>query len=151
MNVRDAHDDDLPAVLDMARRFYVAAGEPEGAFDGLHTLTNVNALRANGALLVVEAPKGELVGMLGMLVVPGLCSPAPRVHEVCLWVEPGHRGSVALLRLLREFDRRATESGAMGAQLSALSSSPPALRKVYERMGYALADTSHQKRFDRRT
>jgi hypothetical protein len=150
VNVRDAIDADVPAVLDMARNFYEAAGSPDGAFDPLHTLTNINGVRAAGALLVAE-DAGVLVGFLAMLLVPGLCSPALRAHEVCMWVQPGHRGSVALLRLLREFDARAEASDAVGSQLSMLSSSPPKLRKVYERLGYVLADTSFQKRFDRRT
>lgn len=137
-------------MLDMARSFYAAAGEPDGPFDGLHTLANFNGIRAAGSLLVAD-DAGELVGFLGMLLVPGVCSASLRAHEVCMWVDPGHRGSVALLRLLREFDARAERSGAVGSQLSMLASSPAKLRKVYERMGYKLADTSFQKRFNRGT
>lgn len=150
MIVRDARDEDTGAVVYMARCFYEAAGSPDGPFDGLHVLANINGVRAAGSLLVAEQ-RGVIVGMLAMLLVPGLCSPALRAHEVCMWVEPGKRGSAALLRLLREFDRRAEASGAVGAQLSTLASSPAKLRGVYERMGYVLADTSFQKRFNRGT
>lgn len=146
MIVRDATDNDEPALLDMARQFYAAAGEPDGPFDLGHTVDLIRGVRVTGVLLVAEHA-GAPVGMLAMLFGPGMCNPAQRAHELCLWVQPGRRGGTALLGLLREFERRAIERGAVGAQLSALTTSPPALRKVYERMGYAPADSSFSKRF----
>lgn len=143
MKLRDATDDDLPDVMDMARDFCAHAGEN---FDRAHTLANIDGIRQGGFLLVVENG-GRAIGMLAAIAAPGLCWPGLRMHEVCLWVRPGHREGHALLLLLREFDRRAVASGATSAQLSSLASSPPSLTRVYNRMGYAPADSSFVRIF----
>lgn len=147
MRLRDATDEDIPGVLAMARAFYAASDQDtDGPFDEAHTLGNIAGIRHAGFLLVIENG-GNLAGMLGALFAPGICSPRMCCMEVCLWVNPGHRASTGLLMLVREFDRRARESGAVKAQLSILANSPPGLRRIFERMGYGLGDTSFNKRF----
>lgn len=143
MILRDATDDDLEAVLAMAREFCAHAGEN---YHREHTIANITGIRQGGFLLVVENG-GNVVGMLAAVAAPGLCSPGLRMHEVCLWVTPGHREGHALLLLLREFDRRAVASGATSAQLSSLATSPPSLTRVYNRMGYTPADSSFVRIF----
>jgi hypothetical protein len=147
MRLRDATDEDIPAVLDMARAFYESSDQDtDGPFDAAHTLGNIAGIRHAGFLLVVENG-GNLVGMLGALFAPGICSPRLRCMETCLWVNPGHRAGTGLLMLVREFDRRATAAGVGTAQLSMLANSPPALARIFERMGYGLGDTTFTKRF----
>lgn len=143
MRVRDATDEDLDAVLAMAADFCAAAGEN---YERAHTLVQIAGIRHAGFLLVAENG-GNVVGMLGAVAGPGLCSPDPKMHEVCLWTVPGHRQGHALLQLLGEFDRRAQAAGVSGAQLSSLASSPPALARIYQRMGYEPTDSSFIKRF----
>lgn len=143
MNLREACDADLPAVLEMAAAFCATAGE---AFDGEHTLRQIAGIRAAGFLLVVENG-GQVIGMLAAVAAPGLCSPALRMHEVCLWVVPGHRQGHALLLLLREFDRRAEAAGIPSAQLSDLPNSPPSLQRIFRRMGFAPAGSAFIKHY----
>lgn len=142
MLIRDATDADMPAVIAMAQAFCEAAGEP---FDPKFAMANITAVRSGGFLLVADDEAGGVFGMLAAVRAPGLCSPGMCLHELCLWVDPDRRGGAALLRLVREFDRRAEASGARKAQLSALPSSPTGLANVYHRLGYQQADMSFHK------
>lgn len=147
MTVRiiDATDDHMGAVLNMAAAFCAEAGEP---FERDHTLANVAGIRSGGFLLIAEdAIEGHpfVTGMLAAVVAPGLCSPAPVLHEVCLFVRPDERTGSTLLRLLREFDARASKMG-MAAQLSVLPSTPAAMIDLYGRMGYLPVGSSFIKR-----
>lgn len=143
MIVRDFIDADLDAVLAMAAAFCAAAGED---FERDHALTNLAGIRHAGFLLVAE-DAGQLIGMVAAVAGPGLCTAKLRMHEVCLWVEPGARRGAALMRLIRAFDRRAEQAGVSGAQLSLLPSSPEGLAAVYRRMGYGPGDSSFIKRY----
>lgn len=143
MIVREATDADIVDVLDMAAAFCAHAGEP---FDTEHTLVQIAGIRHAGFLLVAEHG-GQLRGMIAAVTGPCMCAPVLRMHEVSLWVRPGHRDGHALLLLLREFDRRAEAAGVHSAQLSDLTSSPPSLRRIFQRMGYLPAGTAFIKHF----
>lgn len=141
MRVIDATDDHLEAVLEMAAAFCAIAGE---RFDRVHTLANIAGIRAGGFLLVAQ-DDDRAVGMLAAVAAPGLCSPDPVLHEVCMWVAPDGRGTAAMLLLMREFDRRAAAQG-ISSQLSTLPTSPEALSAIYCRMGYEPVGSSYIKR-----
>lgn len=145
MRILDATDDHMGAVLNMAAAFCAEAGE---AFDRDHTLANIAGIRAGGFLLVGEDDiEGHpfVTGMLAAIPAPGLCSPAPVLHEVCLFVRPEERTGSTLLRLLREFDARA-QTMRMSSQLSVLPTTPVALIDLYDRMGYQPVGSSFIKR-----
>lgn len=143
MIIRDAIEADMGAVLAMAEAFCALAGEP---FDAAHTVANIAGIRHAGFLLVA-LEDDEPVGMLAAVASPGLCSPEPVMHEVCMWVVPERRSTGAMLRMVREFDRRAEASGARGSQLSTLANSPEGLAGVYHRLGYAPNGSSFYKAF----
>lgn len=147
MIVRDATDDDLPALLELAADFWRVSGyDADGDFDPMHTAQHIGFIRTAGFLLVAERD-GVVVGMLGMIAAPGLCSPARKAHEVCWWVAPSARRSSAALRLYRAIEPRVRAMGLAGYVMTHLTSSPAEVASIYEHGGAKLTELSYTKRF----
>lgn len=95
MTIRDATVDDIPALLDMSRRFFEVSGYRSlTRYDPPSMERTVRCLLSdeNGILLVAEPDHG-IVGMAGGMIYPLYFS---RSHitgqELFWWVDPGNRG-----------------------------------------------------------
>lgn len=146
MDVRHATDDDLPALLELSAAFYAASGyDRDGPFNALHTAAMIGAVRAHGILLVAQDAGGEVVGMVALMIGPGLCNAALKASEVAWWVDPDQRHSRAGLLLLRAIEPAARAAGCIGVQMTLLPSSPSQVADVYRRLGYIHTETSFTK------
>lgn len=143
--LRRANVEDLPAVLRMAAAFITS-----GAYRDVLAL-NTGCLEALflqlldcGVVFLAEVD-GQAVGMLAASVGTHPISGEPVAGEVCWWVEPDYRGSVAAVRLLIAAQAWARdERGAASFQLIAPAGSE--LGEFYERLGYREMETTYQLR-----
>jgi GNAT superfamily N-acetyltransferase len=149
--VREAHEGDVDALLRMARAFYPVSGYDRLApFCEDATRALVAMLMGHGILLVAESLNKRVVGMVGLMIGPGLCNHTIRMaHEVVWWVEPEARRTNAAVLLLRAVEPAAKDLGCVAAQMIHLTSSPPQAALLYRRMGYVLTESSYTKIFDR--
>ena len=147
--VRQAHDLDVPALVDMGMQFanhYPVASEVDPyALDA-----TIRQLIANddAAVLVVSHqgsdPYAVLVGMeIGLWFAPDT-----RVaSELAWWVDPSHRGGSAGVRLIRAFERWAKARGIEHVCMSDIQTNDSASAgPLIERQGYQLQERSYIKR-----
>lgn len=139
--IRRAETRDLGALIAMARRFDAASqyGTWDG-FDGGAVGEMLEAMLTDdaSALFVAEAGAGEIVGAIGVSLLPSLKSRALIRMERFWWVEPEARGLG--LALYRAADRWAR---AHGAEIHSLVSpaADEAVARLYRRMGYVPVET----------
>lgn len=148
--IRPATERDIPALLDMGRRFFdeamwcdVTEYDP-GSMD--RTLCHLID-SASGILLVVET-NGAVVGMAGVLLYPHYFNTDSLTgQEIFWWVEPSHRkGSGGAL--LDAMESAAKAAGALSfSMVSVACLRSDALDRVYRRRGYRPAERSYIKRF----
>lgn len=146
MLVRPATIHDTDAVLAMAEKFWAASGyDRQGPFDPGHTVALMDLLMSAGILLVAEHD-GQVVGMVGLIVSPSLCSPAATMAvEVAWWVEPDQRRTGAALALMRAVEPAARARGCRAIQMHTLANSPPQASAAYRRLGFAPSEFSFTK------
>lgn len=83
---------------------------------------------------------GEPAGMLGGIVTDHLLSGVRYAGDLAVYVEPRHRGTSILPRMLREFERWAAASGAAEITLGVTTEIHPERTAVlYERSGYRIS------------
>lgn len=93
-----------------------------------------------GTVLVL-APSGDLVGMIGMLAMPHFVSGQMVASELFWWVEPESRGHG--VRLLRAAERWAASVGATHIHMIAPGVD---VARLYERLGYTQIERVYQRR-----
>lgn len=147
IRVRRATSEDLPALVRMAVRFVT-----ESSYRGF-LMPNVGQLQAlsqfvldHGAGFVAQVDGGDdVVGMLGMSLVPHVMSGELVACEAAWWVEPEFRGGSAAVRLLSAAERWARESGAVWAEMIAPAGNDR-LCAFYRRRGYLEVETVFRKK-----
>lgn len=97
-----------------------------------------------GFVAVVD---GRVVGMLGAVCNPWLTIGPPMASEVCWWLEPELRGTLAggrlAIGLLQAFEAWAATQGAQVVQMVAPNVD---VASLYERRDYERAETAYVKR-----
>ncbi|MES2533352.1 MAG: GNAT family N-acetyltransferase [Pseudomonadota bacterium] len=153
--IRPATMDDIPQIVEMAKRFYpespypaIYGDMPEEQAAGLAIVAMQGFAESGivpGVMLVAE--QGDaLVGMLCVHIDPATFTPAVIAAELVWWVEPEHRGGMTAVRLLRAGETCARTRGATVFNMAALATSPDEARMILERMGYAPTHTVYTKR-----
>ena len=103
--IRDASPHDIPALLDMLRRY--RANMPYGLLQDADDAEYVTQMLTNliaGQGLVLVAETSSLIGLLVAGIMPSLWSPRhTMLTEFADWVEPEHRGGTAGYRLLNQY------------------------------------------------
>lgn len=111
MNIRTANKFDLPAVLDMLRKFREAT--PIDCMRECDNEEYVNKLFHHvilGGGLALIAEDKEPIGMIIGIKDQNIWDPDLKIlRELVYWVEPSHRGSSAGYRLLKEYNKKAQE------------------------------------------
>ena len=94
------------------------------------------------ATILVAERDDQVIGMIGLMVVPHLWSGVLTAGELTFYVSPDHRGSTGI-RLLHAAEQWAREAGAVAIQMVA-----PTARagQLYERLHYTAIESSYQKR-----
>lgn len=145
MTLRLATAADDHEVLRMALQFLASSTyRDQVTKDAAHLQQLVTWLRDEQLLLVLEDEAGELVGMLGMAIVPSLMSGEPIAYEAAWWLAPERRGSRWAVRLWERAEAWAEEKGAAAIQMIAPAHSD--VGSLYARRGYAPLETTWQKR-----
>lgn len=139
--IRPAVLEDVPALVEMARRFlgsvYRGRLSDDPAF--LEGLAHQLLTLPGRTILVAERGEG-LIGMIGMMVYPHPMSGDAMASEVCWWVEPQHRG--VGMRLLKAAETWARAAGATTLQMVAPN---PEVERFYQRVGFAQVETVYQR------
>lgn len=145
--IRPASESDIPRLLEMGEKFYQTTHYPENVapYDA-ETVEALIGMMRDGVMLVAEV-EGEVVGMVGLVVVPHLFNRNYKTAcEIVWWVEPEHRGGGIAMQLMNAIEPAAKDKGAVGIQMALLSSSPPVAAAIYERLGYTHTESSYFKR-----
>lgn len=147
VRIRPGNPADLPAIVEMAARFYDACGyaATHGPFCADSVRATGEILFVHGVVLLAEADGGP-VGLIALAVVPLMFNNARlAAHEVMWWVDPAHLATGAGLRLMREAERAAKLRGAVSIQMIHLASSPPHVGEIYRRRGYRHSESMYTK------
>lgn len=144
--IRQATTQDVPAVVSMSRKFYgttdYIATEPFDA-DTVWDLTEL--LISTGVMLVAEV-EGDVVGMAGALIAPGLFNRHISVAtEVVWWVDPNCTRHGVGQKLFKALESHCRIKGARRLQMVKLRTSPEHVGTMYEQAGYPLSEISYTK------
>lgn len=149
MQIRQATLADVPAIVAMSERFYAATEFPARLrfpFDP-GTVEKIAADLARDHVMLVAEGDGQLVGMVGLYVLPFMFNAGHRsAHEIVWWVNPDAQGAGVGKALLAAIDAACANKGAEAIYMVHLASSPPQAAALYERLGYALTESSYVKR-----
>lgn len=144
--IRPATVHDSERIIEMCKEFYHTTKYVKFApYDEPTIRELTETLIACGIVLVADL-KGELVGLLGMVIGPYLFNRnLTSAHEVVFWVDPAAQS----LGIGRELNSAATivckERGAVIAQMVKLDTSPPLVAQLYESLGYYHSECSYTK------
>jgi GNAT superfamily N-acetyltransferase len=144
--IRKATPDDVPAIVEMSRKFYVTT-----SYCGFTPMCDETVARLaqtlidTGVMLVAEI-EGRAVGMVGLFVAPFMFNHAIKgAYEVVWWVDPDAQGNGAGKALLAAIEPACREAGCAVIQMVHLATSPPQAAALYERMGYGHSESSYTK------
>lgn len=147
MNVRNATEKDVDAIVEMSSKFYATThyrGFADMCGDTVEALART--LIDTGVMLVAE-DRGEVIGMAGLFVGPFPFNTAKSgAYEVVWWVSQDTRGSGAGKSLMAAIEPACRARGCNIIQMLTLPNSPPHAGKIYEAMGFAHSETSYTKR-----
>lgn len=134
--IRSATPDDIPAIVEMGRRFYCKAGLP-GEYSDQAMAHFVDGLIRHGVVLIGAR------SMLGGVIAPVYCAPDWWQAVEMFWWSEDRRG----IDLLAAFEAWARERGANEVRMSSVQASRgEAVGRVLARLGYETAETSYSKR-----
>jgi hypothetical protein len=139
VRIRDASPFDIPALLDMLRRYRSLTPLPflAEANDADYITRLLTELMAGKGLVLIADNEGA-VGMLIASISPSIWSPKHLLMtEMAYWVEPESRGGTAGYRLLAEYQKRGEAMKGNGRitnyLISKMSNSP---NLQYQKFGF---------------
>lgn len=149
--IRKATKNDLPKLIDMGRMFFHHAGLDKigmkidpGSLERLIEQIARGTLR--GICLVYEASDGTIAGSIAGILHPWmLCQEQLMATELWWWVAPEYRGSVAGMKLLKEFIEWARTEGGTHVFMIAIGNTPEEamVKKIYEKRGFQFLETHY--------
>jgi len=155
MRIRSATREDIPAIVEMAQRFYpespypaIYGDMPDSQAAGL-VIVMLDGMASHGVVpgvMLVAEDGGDLVGMLCLHIDAATFTPEIIAGEVVWWVAPSHRGGMCGVRLVRAGEQAAAERGATVSRMAVLGSSPDEAGELLQRLGYAPTETIYTKR-----
>ena len=143
--IRSATLDDVPAIVEMARKFYATTDYANFAPFDETAMTHLVAGLVDHVLLVAETDN-QLNGMVGLMVSPFVFSPSQLfATEIVWWVEPEARNNGVGIELLRAVEPACKAKGCQSIQMMHLATSPKQAGLLYQRLGYKHSETSYFK------
>ena len=149
MIIREANNDDAASLLSMGElmhnespRFNKFTFDKEKAANLIQHLIAID----NGIVIVAEH-EGNLVGMIGGMVCEQFFSKDLYACDFVVYIDPEHRGTSAIIRMIKLFEERAIKLGAKEISLG-ISTEIHAERtaNLYEKLGYKRSGISTIKR-----
>lgn len=143
--IRPATESDVPAMVEMGRRFaesYRLPATMEHAADVLRRM-----IHSPTSLVLVAQSDGLLVGLLVAAITGPWFDPTARVAtELAWWVNEDVRNQAHGVRMVLELERWAQDQGATHVCLSDLAADETfPYGKLFDRLGYQLIERSHVK------
>ena len=146
MQVRNATLDDVPAIVEMSRKFYATTTYSGWADFNANTVHALASGLAEHHVMLVADDGEKLIGMVGLFVAPFMFNGAvTAAYEVVWWVEPDEQGQGAGKALLAAIEPACRAKGCKAIQMVHLSTSPPQAAAIYERVGYRHTESSFTK------
>lgn len=137
---------DIPRIMECAREFtHTLAAELNEAhyqrvWEGILE-------RDAGVIFLLETDAGQIAGGLGGVKSQCFLSGQCMAVELFWYCKEEHRRGTWPIRLLREFERWAAQSGCEFCHMIHMEGSMPEhLKSLYARLGYTLLETTHRKR-----
>jgi GNAT superfamily N-acetyltransferase len=142
--IRKAVVSDLPAMVEMGRKFHEASGYGDICeFDGLSFATTLQ--NAPDAVFLVAEKEGKLVGMAGALVYPMYFNLHHRTaQEMFWWVDPEHRGIGS--KLFEALEEEVKKMGAQSLTMIVIERFSW-VGSYYEKRGFRPSERSFIRRF----
>lgn len=145
--IRKAALDDVPAIVDMAERFYADTVFNEWFDFNPKTVGQLASSLAADHVMLLAEQEGRVVGMVGLFVVPFMFNADHHsAHEVVWWVDPDAQGNGLGRALLEAIEPACKAKGAQVIYMVHMANSPPQAAALYNRLGYALSESAYTKR-----
>ncbi|MBA3578923.1 MAG: GNAT family N-acetyltransferase [Gemmatimonadaceae bacterium] len=143
--IRAATDSDLGAVQTMALRFIASTDyQHRLAFSTAHVEAFVQQTIENPhAVVLVSEHKGQLVGMMAVVLFIHPLTGERTASEMAWWMDPAHRGGRDAIRMLSEAEQWAMGQGAVMFHMIAPDERTA---EFYERLDYRKIETSYGRR-----
>lgn len=144
--IRAATEADIPAIVEMSRRFYVTTSYSAFAAMDDDTVAALSAWLINDGVLLVAEAGGGPVGMAGLAITPFMFNrDVTTAHEVIWWVNPEAQSAGVGKALLSAIEPACKAKGATAIQMMHLHDSPPQAGEMYLRLGYRLSELCYTK------
>jgi GNAT superfamily N-acetyltransferase len=148
MTVRNAGIDDIPEIIELAKKFHAVSGYECLEFD-CDTVERIVMQSIDQELCPVAVIDGEVVGFLLGLQFPALLNANIMVGtEIAWWVEPEHRSKPIGVKLLKYIEKQAQSKKLKFWSMMCLEKlNADGLESIYERMGYKKAERTYIRLF----
>lgn len=142
--IRPATLDDLPALLAMGEAMHAESRYRVLAFDRGVLANTLSALLASDIGFLWVAEQDRVVGVLAAVCMQHWCSTERVAADLALYVEPPHRGGLAVVRLVKQYKRWAAEHGAKLTDLGVSTGvDPERTASLFDRIGFPRFGTIH--------
>jgi len=146
MQVRNATLSDVPAIVEMSRKFYATTTYSGWADFNAETVHDLASNLTENHLMLVADDGEKLIGMVGLFVASFMFNgDVTAAYEVVWWVDPSEQGQGAGKALLAAIEPACRAKGCKAIQMVHLSTSPPRAAAIYERAGYRHTESSYTK------
>ena len=148
MSVRDAHVEDIPQIIVLARKFHAVSGYDSFDMDDESADRLIFQSISQGLGPVAEVD-GEIVGFLLGLEFPAILNANIMMgSEIAWWVEPEHRNKVIGIKLLQFIENKAKQKNLKFWSMMCLEHlNPEGLEKIYLKMGYKKSERTYMRVF----
>lgn len=149
MQIRNATQADIPAIVRMSGDFYPTTSYPGFAAMDVPSVEAVAQLCIASGVMLVAEHDGEVVGMVGLVLSPFLFNAAKTLaYEIVWWVDESARTTGAGRALLAAVEPACRAKGADAVVMIHMANSPPQAALLYERMGFEHTESSYTKRLN---
>lgn len=145
MQIRNATEADLPAIVRMAAAFYPTTSYPGLAPMDEASVAGVARFCMDAGVMLVADDDG-VCGMVGLVISPFLFNAQiTTANEVVWWVDPQAQGKGAGKALLAAIEPACRAKGCAGVVMVHMANSPPQAAALYERMGFSHTESTYTK------
>lgn len=144
--IRQATAADIDSIVNMSRKFYATTDDAAHVPFCEETVRNLSAMLADSHIMLVAENEGEIVGMLGAYVAPGMFNASVSgAHEVVWYVEEIARDLGVGRKLLQAADKERKARGCWKFEKATLATSPKFADDILIRAGFAPSYKSFMK------
>lgn len=148
--IRDAEIEDIPELMVLLKKFHAESNaKPSGLnYDKKSVVSHLfEMIFSPTSLILVAEIEGVLVGLIGAVSVPWMGDKTQfQVVETYYYIDKNHRGKPTSLKLIKEMEKRAKDSGAKNIVLMSMKNDrQEKTNNFYSRLGFNELETSFYK------